>query len=146
MLSHAANAQGNCSYLGTPCLLYILTVAEKNGSDVCADAGVPFHARVWPRSGVQSHFFNWATAHSYEWQHEVQTNVLELQAVVSSGKCRVRRAGNCNHRALLLIDSQAVRAIIAKGRTSSRAPFAASFATVECCLFGFRSSVDCSLR
>ena len=25
MLSHAANAQGNCSYLGTPCLLYILT-------------------------------------------------------------------------------------------------------------------------
>ena len=28
MLSHAANAQGNCSYLGTPCLLYILTVQE----------------------------------------------------------------------------------------------------------------------
>ena len=38
MLSHAANAQGNCSYLGTPCLLYILTkglLVELRGKSVC---------------------------------------------------------------------------------------------------------------
>ncbi|CAE7721934.1 unnamed protein product [Symbiodinium sp. CCMP2592] len=87
-----------------------LRVAERGGTDVRLDVGVPFRAKAWPRSGVQSSLFQWAIIHGYSWAHPAHIN---------SVKWRVRRASNCCHRALVLIDSQVVCAIIAKGRTSS---------------------------
>ena len=98
---------------------HFLRIAEKGGTDVRLDIGVPFRAKAWPRSGIQSHLFQWAIVHGYSWRHEAHINALELQAVLNSVKWRVRRASNCCHRALVLIDSQVVCAIIAKGRTSS---------------------------
>ena len=99
---------------------HFLRIAEKGGTDVRLDAGIPFRAKAWPRSGVQSQLFKWAIVHGYPWRHVAHINVLELQAVVNSVKWRMRQADNLNHRAMLLIDSQVVCAIVAKGRTSSR--------------------------
>ena len=98
---------------------HFLRIAEKGGTDVRLDAGIPFRAKAWPRSGVQSQLFKWAIVHGYPWRHVAHINVLELQAVVNSVKWRMRHADNLNHRAMLLIDSQVVCAIVAKGRTSS---------------------------
>ncbi|CAE7323141.1 unnamed protein product [Symbiodinium sp. CCMP2456] len=98
---------------------HFLRIAEKGGTDVRLDAGIPFRAKAWPRSGVQSHLFKWAIVHGYPWRHSAHINVLELQAVVNSVKWRMRQADNLNHRVMLLIDSQVVCAIVAKGRTSS---------------------------
>ena len=98
---------------------HFLRVAERGGTDVRLDVGVPFRAKAWPRSGVQSQLFEWAIVHGYSWSHEAHINALELQAVLNSVKWRLRQASNCCQRALVLIDSQVVCAIIAKGRTSS---------------------------
>ena len=78
------------------------------------DAGVPFRAKAWPRSGMQSQLFKWARVHGYPWHHVAHINVLELQAVVNSVKWRMRRSDNLDRRVMLLLDSQVVCAVIAK--------------------------------
>ena len=93
--------------------------AERGGTDVRLDLGVPFRARAWPRAGINSSLFHWSVVHGYSWKHSAHINVLELQAVVNSLKWRLRKVGGGNCRILHLIDNQAVCGIIAKGRTSS---------------------------
>ena len=93
--------------------------AEKGGTDVRLDVGVPFRARAWPRAGINSSLFHWSVVHGYVWKHEAHINVLELQAVINGLKWRLRKAGNGRCRILHLIDNQVVCAIIAKGRSSS---------------------------
>ena len=93
--------------------------AEKGGTDVRLDVGVPFRARAWPRAGINSSWFNWSVVHGYVWKHDAHINVLELQAVINGLKWRLRRAGNGRCRILHLIDNQVVCAIVAKGRSSS---------------------------
>ena len=99
---------------------HFLRVAERGGTDVRLDAGIPFSAKAWPRSGIQSHLFNWAVVHGYPWKHVAHINVLELQAFVNSVKWRLRRSDNLEHRVMLLLDSQVICAVIAEGRSSSR--------------------------
>ncbi|CAE7439662.1 unnamed protein product [Symbiodinium sp. CCMP2592] len=42
---------------------HFLRIAEKSGTDVPLDAGIPFRAKAWPRTGIQSQLFKWATVH-----------------------------------------------------------------------------------
>ncbi|CAE7765025.1 unnamed protein product [Symbiodinium sp. CCMP2592] len=87
----------------TRLVTHYLRVAERGGTDVRLDAGIPFRAKAWPRSGIQSHLFNWAVVHGYPWRHVAHINVLELQAVVNSVKWRLRRSDNLEHRVMLLL-------------------------------------------
>ena len=93
--------------------------AEKGGTDVRLDVGIPFRARAWPRAGLNSSLFNWSVVHGYAWKYTAHINVLELQAVLNGLKWRLRRAGNGRCRILHLIDNQVVCSIVAKGRSSS---------------------------
>eukprot|EP00971_Amphidinium_carterae_P315994 6281187-Amphidinium_carterae.2 len=36
-----------------------LRIAEKNGSDVRLDVGLPFKPRAWPRASIPSHTWHW---------------------------------------------------------------------------------------
>ena len=89
---------------------HFLRFAENGGVDVHIDAGSPFRAQAWPRSGIQSQLFNWAID-CYCSRVPVATCV-ELQAVVNSIKWRMWRSDNLYHRVMLLLDSQVVCAII----------------------------------
>ena len=93
--------------------------AEKSGSDVRLDVGIPFRAKAWPRAGINSSLFHWSVVHGYSWKHSAHINVLELQAVLNGLKWRLRKSTNGRCRVLHLIDNQVVCSIIAKGRSSS---------------------------
>lgn len=94
-------------------------IADKGGSDVRLDVGVPYRIKAWPRAGLRADLFYWRIIHGYPWKHGAHINVLELQAVVNAVQWRLRSASNNSQRVLHLVDSQVVAAIIAKGRTSS---------------------------
>ena len=93
--------------------------AERGGTDVRLDVGVPFRAKAWPRAGINSSLFHWAIVHGYPWKSEAHINVLELQATLNAIKWRLRKAQNLKMSVLHLIDNQAVCAIVAKGRSSA---------------------------
>ena len=99
---------------------HFLRAAERRGTDIRIDTGIPFRAKAWPRSGIQTHLFNWAIVHDYPWKHVAHINVLELQANMNSDKWRLRRSNNLEHRVILLLDSQVICMVITKGRSSSR--------------------------
>lgn len=96
-----------------------LRIADRGGSDVRLDVGIPYRIKAWPRAGLRTHLFYWRIIHGYPWKHSAHINVLELQAVVNAVQWRLRTSSNCSQRVLRLVDSQVVAAIIAKGRTSS---------------------------
>ena len=98
---------------------FYIRTAERGGSDVRLDLGVPFRAKAWPRSGVQANIFQWAIIQGFPWKHVAHINALELQSLINSVRWRLRSAKNYKQRVLLLIDSQVVCALVAKGRTSS---------------------------
>ena len=100
-------------------VLHFIRQAGRGGTDIRLNIGVPFRMQAWPRSRVSSSLFNWSVIHGYSWKVPAHINVLELQAVVNSVKRRLRKQQSNPCRALHLIDSQVVCAIIAKGRTSS---------------------------
>ena len=93
--------------------------AERGGTDVRLDAGMPYRAKSWPRAGINSSLFQWSIVHGYNWKSPAHINVLELQATLNAIKWRLRKAQNLKMRILHLIDNQAVCAIVAKGRCSS---------------------------
>ena len=100
-------------------VLQFIRQAERGGTDIRLDVGVPFRMQAWPRSGINSSLFNWSVVHGYSWKSTAHINALELQAVLNSVKWRLRKQHREPYRALHLIDSQVVCAIITKGRTSS---------------------------
>ena len=100
-------------------VLHFIRQAEKGGTDIRLDVGVPFRMQAWPRSGINSSLFHWSVVHGYPWKTAAHINALELQAVLNSVKWRLRRQHSAPQRVLHLIDSQVVCAIVTKGRTSS---------------------------
>ena len=100
-------------------VLHFIRQAERGGTDIRLDVGVPFRMQAWPRSGLNSSLFHWSVIHGYPWKTCAHINVLELQAVTNAVKWRLRKLHSEPYRALHLIDSQVVCAIVAKGRTSS---------------------------
>ena len=97
-----------------------LRQADKGGSDVRLDLGIPFRVKAWPRAGLRAHLFHWRIIHGYKRRHAAHINVLELQAVVNGLQWRLRKVRKGSKRYLHLVDSQVVSAILGKGRTSSR--------------------------
>ena len=100
-----------------------LNVAERGGSDVRLDAGVPYRPRAWPRSGVPARLWAWRIVHGYPWRkgsQDVHINALELLAYYNSLRWRVRAAERHGCRCLALLDSQVAAAVAARGRSSSR--------------------------
>ena len=97
-----------------------LRQADKGGSDVRLDLGIPFRVKAWPRAGIRAHLFHWRIIHGYKWRHAAHINVLELQAVVNGLQWRLRKVRKGSKRYLHLVDSQVVSAILGKGRSSSR--------------------------
>lgn len=97
----------------------ILRCADKAGSDVRLDVGIPFRFKAFPRAGIKASYFRWKIVHGYKWKHSAHINCLELQAVINSIQWRLRRLKGQDRRVLHLVDSQVVASVIAKGRSSS---------------------------
>jgi len=93
--------------------------ADRSGTDVKLDVGIPFRTRAWPRAGIRSRLFHWRIIHGYPWKFQGHINLLELQAVVNSLQWRLRSLAHFRRRVLHLVDSQVVASIVTKGRTSS---------------------------
>ena len=69
-----------------------LRIAEKGGSDVRLELGVPFRPGAWPRAGAAAQYWSWVIVHSYPWRSSVGVyiNKVELLAVFTSLKWRTR--------------------------------------------------------
>jgi hypothetical protein len=98
-----------------------LRIAEKGGSDIRLDIGMPFRPNAWPRAGARVGLWSWKCIHGYPWKNEAHINKLELLAAVNAVQWRTRKAQRLCSRFIHLVDSQVVGAILTKGRTSSRA-------------------------
>ena len=95
--------------------------AERGGSDVRLDLGIPYRAKAWPRAGIQSNLWTWQVIHGYPWEEGSSSHInhFELLAVLNAVRWRVRTASQIHSRFLHLVDNQVVSAILTKGRTSS---------------------------
>ena len=99
----------------------LLRHADHRGSDIRLDIGVPFRAKVWPRAAIASDRWVWQTVLAHGWKRQGRhINVPEVQEVLAALKWFARRADRHHSRLGLLIDSQVVLAVCAKGRSSSR--------------------------
>ena len=103
-------------------VLHYLSRAEKGGSDVRLDCGLPYRPRGWPRSSLDPFVWRWRVVRSMAWPRGTQAhiNVRELQAALAALRWRARKAARHSSRWLHLVDSQVVAAIVTKGRSSSR--------------------------
>ena len=99
-----------------------LNIAERGGSDIRLELGIPFRALAWPRAGARTHHWIWEIVNGYPWRssEEVHINKLELLATFNTFKWRTRNVKQQHSRILHLVDSQVVGAILTRGRTSSR--------------------------
>ncbi|CAK0891073.1 unnamed protein product [Prorocentrum cordatum] len=103
-------------------VLHYLSRAEKGGSDVRMDYGVPYRPRGWPRTSLDPFVWKWRVVVSMAWpgRSSAHINVRELQAATSAIRWRARKVAQHGGRILHLVDSQVVAAIVTKGRSSSR--------------------------
>ncbi|CAK0805394.1 unnamed protein product, partial [Prorocentrum cordatum] len=103
-------------------VLHYLSRAEKGGSDVRLDYGVPYRPRGWPRTSLGPFVWKWRVVVSMAWPGRSSThiNVRELQAATAAIRWRARKVAQRGSRFLHLVDSQVVAAIVTKGRSSSR--------------------------
>ncbi|CAK0790348.1 unnamed protein product [Prorocentrum cordatum] len=101
---------------------HYLSRAEKGGSDVRLDYGVPYRPRGWPRTSLDPFVWEWRVVVSTAWPGWSSThiNVRELQAATAAIRWRARKVAQHGSRFLHLVDSQVVAAIVTKGRSSSR--------------------------
>jgi len=95
--------------------------AERGGTDVRLDVGIPFRSKAWPRAGLNSNFWLWHIVHGYQWPglSKSHINLYELVAALNCIRWRLRKSSQLNTRFLHLIDNQVVASILTKGRTSS---------------------------
>ena len=102
-------------------ILQYLKRADRSGTDVRVDLGIPFRSKAWPRSGLQSRYWQWSVVTGYRWKNpDTHINHLELAAALNCFRWRVRKLQGIKVRCLHLLDSQVCCSILSKGRTSSR--------------------------
>ena len=89
------------------------------GSDVRLASQTLLSPSAWPRKPMDLSRWNWKVVLSFPLggQH---INVLELQAIVSTLKWRLRKCLSFGKRFTHAVDSQVCLAVCAKGRSSSR--------------------------
>ncbi len=101
--------------------LALLERADRGGSDVRLEHGLPYRAKAWPRASVDPHIWTWREVLAVPWrQDDVHINLRELQASVVALRWRLRSSHHLRSRFVHLTDSQVCAAILTKGRTSSR--------------------------
>ena len=91
---------------------------DARGSDVRVDIGHVFRPKPLHRSGVNTSRWQWRHVISHRIKPKLHINVLELAAIDTAMKWRLRCRARCG-RVLHLTDSQVCLSAIAKGRTSS---------------------------
>ena len=68
-------------------------IAEKSGSDIRLDLGVPFRSKAWPRASIDPALWRWRPTPSFPWPKSsrgLHINALELKAVNASLRHRTR--------------------------------------------------------
>ena len=93
---------------------------EHRGSDIRVDTGDLFRADAYPRSAIDPLKWEWRHCRAFRWQRQEHINLLELRAALHAVQWRSRRVAYCDLRTMLLIDNQAILAVIAQGRSSSK--------------------------
>lgn len=100
---------------------YFLRRVEHRGSDIRLDADVLFKPGNCPRSSiVDPGKWEWKHCRAFRWRHVAHINLLELKALVRAVQWRARRTRYHSFRTMLLCDSQAVIAVVTKGRSSAK--------------------------
>jgi hypothetical protein len=89
------------------------------GSDVRLATQSVMVPNLWPRLAADTSRWHWKVILSYP-AHGPHINVLELKAVLSSFKWRVRSCKGLHVRFAHFLDSQVAMSVLAKGRSSSR--------------------------
>ena len=93
---------------------------EHRGSDIRVDTGDLFRADAYPRCAIDPLKWEWRHCRAFRWKRTEHINLWELRAALHAVQWRSRRAAYCDLRTMLLIDNQAILAVIAKGRSSSK--------------------------
>ena len=93
---------------------------EHRGSDIRVDTGDLFRADAYPRCAIDPLKWEWRHCRAFRWKRSEHINLLELRAALHAVQWRCRRASYRDFRTMLLIDNQAILAVIAKGRSSSK--------------------------
>eukprot|EP00438_Fugacium_kawagutii_P030064 Skav225587 [mRNA] locus=scaffold901:108728:113061:+ [translate_table: standard] len=89
-------------------------------SDIRLDSDVIFKPGSCPRSAVDPDKWEWRHGRAFKWRFQQHINLLELKALLHSVQWRSRRSGYHSFRTMILCDSQAAIAVVAKGRSSSK--------------------------
>eukprot|EP00438_Fugacium_kawagutii_P010981 Skav206612 [mRNA] locus=scaffold1562:77884:84170:+ [translate_table: standard] len=97
---------------------HFLRKVEIKGSDIRLDSDVIFKPNSCPRSAIDPSKWTWRHGRAFRWRFSQHINVLELKALLHSLQWRSRRSGYHSFRTMLLCDSQAVIAVVAKGKLS----------------------------
>ena len=97
-----------------------LKKVEMRGSDIRLDTGDLFRADAYPRSAIDPSKWEWRHCRAFRWRRAEHINLLELRAALHAIQWRCRRAAFKDFRTMMLIDNQAILAVIAKGRSSSK--------------------------
>ena len=102
-------------------VLSYLRIAERGGSDVRLDLGIPFRPKAWPRAGIKPGLWKWKILHGYKWPEKgsQHINLLEMRAALNCLKWRTRHYSHRGVRFLHLLDSQVSVSILTRGRSSS---------------------------
>ena len=93
--------------------------ATSRGSDVRLDTGRLMRPEIWPRMGVRANLWSWKIVLSYLWKDSSHITELELRAVLSALRWRLRSSKYLKCRFLHLSDSQAGLGVLTKCRSSS---------------------------
>eukprot|EP00438_Fugacium_kawagutii_P027760 Skav215993 [mRNA] locus=scaffold4693:119449:124700:+ [translate_table: standard] len=99
---------------------HFLRKVEIKGSDIRLDSDVIFKPGSCPRSAIDPDKWEWRHGRAFKWRYQQHINLLELKALLHSVQWRSRRSGYHSFRTMILCDSQAAIAVIAKGRSSSK--------------------------
>ncbi len=110
-----------------------LKKVEMRGSDIRLDTGNLFRADAYPRCAIDPLKWEWRHCRAFRWKRAEHINMLELRAALHAVQWRCRRAEYCDFRTMILIDNQAILAVIAKGRSSSKKVNLLRRLTALCC-------------
>lgn len=99
---------------------HFLRKVEIKGSDIRLDTDVVFKPSSCPRSAIDPLKWEWRHGRAFKWRFQQHINLLELKALLHAVQWRSRRTGYHSFRTMILCDSQAVIAVVAKGRSSSK--------------------------
>ena len=96
-----------------------LRKVEMRGSDIRLDTSVLFRSGALPRTSIDPSKWEWKECRAFRWRRAEHINCLELRAALHCLQWRSRRSSFHSFRTMILIDNQAILAVIAKGRSSS---------------------------